>query len=814
MKLSLGTVCRGDGNVYVRVVTDGEGQGYTLKATSVLATGREEPAHVLPCPGLPNNEQVAAVSIFDLAQTLTVTAYDAQGNESAHASKRIRPWIARISSKLASMRSDSWAQTVRGFDALPHKDGASITCDMLIADGKYEILSGSVELSLDEPANATAAYEIVCLNRHGQNIAEKWICMGDALKGDEQQAQPCLRKITFSLRIPAGMKEFTVWAYPCDRESAAWSGFRSVEWFVVDDLRGRWKWRVNVPADRDPDYNRRLISEWRPSVFELEEQRRHTFVWDPLFSIVVPLFRTPLNFFNDMAASVMAQSYANFELILVNASPDAAELTAAANELAERDERVHVIQLGHNLGIAENTNKGVRAATGDFVCFLDHDDMLEPDTLFEYARALNEHDGIDLIYCDEDKTDGLTYGGVYLKPDYSPDLMLGVNYICHFLACRREVLLASGYAAPDLNGAQDYDACFRVIEAGGRVWHVRRVLYHWRVHPGSTAVNEGQKDYAQKAGLLSIQRHLDRCGIAATVRDHPRFIYHYEVEYDLSACPLVSIIIPSKDNIAALKRCLDSIVAETLYSYYEFIIVENNSSDPATFAAYKEMQDSDVRVHVIDASSADGFNFSRLCNAGAAAAHGSRLLFLNNDIEVLEPHWLDYMLGHTMRPGVGAVGAMLLYPDGTIQHAGVVYGWPGPAHLCWREPVDIYDERSTEAQPFDLSIVTGAACMVRRDAFDAIGGFDETFAVDYNDVDLCLRLCAADYSVVFDPRSRLRHDESLTRGDPMLQTDAEIVRFRAEHARLNERWVIYQALGDPFYNPRYNRNVDALYYRM
>lgn len=809
MNIRFGDMCRGDGNVYVRVLVEGVAEGCLFRA-SASVKGTSLPARVLPCPGLPGLGLVAAVSVLNVSQTLSVIIENADGRKLGQSSVRIDPRVAKLRSKFATVRKNPEVELMRGFDAVPIPGEAFVAVERLIDDGEFEIVSGFVELSADNPPNLAVSYDVVCLDRTGRRVDTGWVCMGDSCKPSKVLEECRLRTISFSMRIPAGLREFTIWAQAS--EVGAWSGFRSVEWFVVEGMRADWRRRVGVSVSSDLGYEPWFLRHHRADSNVLAAQRRHEFACAPLFSVVVPLYRTPLDFFEDMAASVLGQTYGRFELILVNASPEDGELGEAVEQLAQQDNRVRVIELEGNRGIAENTNEGIRAATGDFVCFLDHDDLLEPDALFEYARALNEHDGIDLIYCDEDKYSEGHYCGVYLKPDFSPDLLLGVNYICHFLACRREVLLQTGFTPTEMDGAQDYDATWRVIEQGGRVWHVRRVLYHWRAHPNSTAGVVGQKSYAQEAGRLAVQRHLDRCGIKATVRNHPRVTYHYEIEYDLGDWPLVSIIIPNKDGIDLLDRCLRSIRDKTTYSRYEVVIVENNSTDAETFAYYKRVQASDARVRVV-VSPEKGFNFSRVSNAGVRAARGERLVFLNNDVEVIEPRWIELMLGPTMRPEVAAVGALLLFPDDTIQHAGVVYAMPFPGHTCHRLPIDLYERRDLEAQPFNVSISTAACLMVTRTAFEKIGGFDEGFAVDFNDVDFCLRLRSEGYHIVLNPRVRLYHYESASRGRAVAYMDDEKVRFQKEGARLNARWASYCGAGDPLYHPLMNRAVDNLYYR-
>lgn len=519
------------------------------------------------------------------------------------------------------------------------------------------------------------------------------------------------------------------------------------------------------------------------------------------FSIVVPLYRTPIRYFRIMYKSVLDQIYSNWELILVNASPDDRQLD---QELATiQDSRVKIVMLQDNLGIAENTNVGIREAAGDYICFFDHDDVLEPTALWEYAQVISKKPNVDALYCDEDL---LNERGEYLLPhfksDFNLDLLRCHNYITHFLAVRssiaKRLMLNHIY-----DGAQDYDFVLRVSEESHCIEHVAKVLYHWRMHAGSTAGNPDSKTYADESGRKALEDHLKRCNLPASVTKtkHP-FVYH--VNYQVIGNPLVSIIIPNKDNTEVLKRCIDSILGKTTYEKFEIVIVENNSTTSDIVEYYEQLK-KHQNIKVVEWNSE--FNYSAINNFGERFAKGDYLVLLNNDTEVIEPDWLSIMLSYCQRKDIGAVGARLLYPDDTVQHAGVFMkkcdnldDAAGPNHVFMH--VDKHDggymDRSL--RPQDLSAVTAACMMTKRSVYEELDGFDEMFAVAYNDVDYCLRVRELGLNVVYVPDVQLYHYESLSRGaDDEGSGTENYARFLSEQGLLRYRWSKYYAQGDPYY---------------
>jgi len=537
---------------------------------------------------------------------------------------------------------------------------------------------------------------------------------------------------------------------------------------------------------------------------ELNEQQSTLFTQRPLISIAVPLYRTPLKFLDAMIESVIHQSYKNWELCLANGSPEDEKLKHALEVHQARDTRIRVLNLEENLGIAGNTNAALSMATGAYIALLDHDDTLAPQALFEYVSALNEHPDYDMFYSDEDKIDeaGKKHFEPNFKPDYNPDLFMTNNYICHFFMVKKEIVDKIGGFRTGYDGAQDYDFILRCIENGNHIHHVPQVLYHWRSHMNSTARDFSSKDYAYDAGRRALQDHFDRLGMDVTVKYGPQFGW-YSNEYHLQSHPLVSVLIPNKDHIPDLKRCVDSLYEHTTYDNFEIIVIENNSIEPATFAYYDKMVEEHDNFRVVYYKG--GFNYAWINNFGFESAMGDYVLLLNNDVEVISENMFERMLGFCMRSDVAIVGAKLYYEDETIQHAGVVVGVNGVAAHAFsglnRGELG-YMARAAVSQNY--SAVTAACMMVKSSVYREVGGLDgENFAVAFNDIDFCLRVRKAGYRIVFDAETELYHAESKSRGYE--DTPEKMERFSKEIDRFVSRWKSFMAEGDPCYNRNFSQ---------
>ena len=543
----------------------------------------------------------------------------------------------------------------------------------------------------------------------------------------------------------------------------------------------------------------RPIPKHLPSERVLAKQRKDVFDPAPLFSVVVPLYKTPEDFLVQLVDSVKAQSYANWELILSDGSGEDTPLSDVLDRLEASDSRIRAVRNNKQLRIAENTNAAIAAARGDYIAFADHDDLLTPNALYENAAAIRENPAAELLYSDEDKIGiGEKYMQPNMKPDFDPDFLRSVNYICHLLVAKKSLIDKVGMLDPAYDGAQDYDFVLRCTEATDNIVHIPKILYHWRFFEGSTAANPESKTYAFEAGRRAIEAHYSRLGLPATVLmgEYPgiyRTVYHWE------GTPCVSILIPNKDHIDDLDKCLKSIDRGVRYPNLEIIIIENNSTEEDTFLYYRDLMERDDRVKVVYYEG--GFNFSAINNFGAKEAKGEYLFLLNNDTEFISDDVIGEMLSFCRRDDVGAVGARLYYEDNTIQHAGVIVGWggiAGHAFVNQNRGETGYQHRIICQQ--DLSAVTAACLMVKKSVYDEVGGLTEELAVAFNDIDFCMKIRRAGYLIVYDPFAELYHYESKSRG--LDQGNPEkVARFQNEMAIFQKRWPEILRDGDPYYNP-------------
>jgi GT2 family glycosyltransferase len=537
-----------------------------------------------------------------------------------------------------------------------------------------------------------------------------------------------------------------------------------------------------------------------PTQSELSTQRETRFPYMPLISIITPTFNTPKRFLDDMIQSVKAQTYSNWELCLADGSTDES-VFEELKSYAANDARIKIVKMEKNEGISGNSNGALKLASGDYIGLFDHDDLLTPDALFEMVKAINSQDKPDLIYSDEDKTDetGKKRFMPHFKPDFSIDFLRASNYICHFTIIKNSLLEKSGrYFDSKYDGAQDYDLVLRCIEKTDKIYHIPKVLYHWRVHANSTAGGASSKPYTHFAGKRAIEDHLKRLGIKADVVDVDKSISNlYRVRYDLSIHPKVSIIIPSYDHKEDLEKCLKSISRTNTYDNLEVLVIENNSKDKKTFDYYDEINGKN---HVKVLYYPDQFNFAKINNWAVRQSTGEYIVFMNNDIEMITLGWIEEMLSYAQRKEVGMVGAKLYYPDNTIQHAGVIIGLGGVAgHAFTKYPRNAYGYFSRAIVAQDLSAVTAALMMIRRDVFNEVNHFDELFAVAFNDVDLCMKVRQKKYLIVFDPFVEAYHYESKSRGYE--DTPEKKKRFEGEINRFYMKW------GPHVIDPYYNKNL-------
>ena len=587
---------------------------------------------------------------------------------------------------------------------------------------------------------------------------------------------------------PAHIRQVAAWCARVGREEGAEALWREISFRVnLAFHRDTWRYRADLPTRK-----------------KLAAQRAAGVPGGPKISVVAPLYNTPPCFLRQMIGSVTGQSYQNWQLVLADASDAAhSEVGRIAGAYAKKDGRITYVKLGENKGIAGNTNAGLAAAQGDWLTLLDHDDLLYKNALFEVAKAAAG--GADFVYSDEIVlTENLKHLVDYhFKPDFEPDYLRGCNYITHLAAFSRALLdRAGGGERSEYDGSQDFELILRLTERAEKILHLPYVLYIWRSHAGSTASSMEAKPYALAAGERAINSHLARVGLAGEAFAIPGCPGAYRVRYALTGQPLVSVIIPNKDHAGDLARCLESLYAKAGYPRFEVIVVENNSTDPATFAYYEtaKRQFAGLRVETYRGA----FNFSAINNFGRSAAKGGQLLLLNNDIECLSEGFLAELLMYSQRPDVGCVGAKLYYPDDRIQHAGVFIGLGGTAgHSHKSHPRASAGDLYRLATPQNLLAVTGACLMVKTALYDAMGGLDEAlFAVAYNDIDLCLKLHAAGRTNVFTPFAEAYHYESKSRG---LDTQSEnAARYEREKANFINKYGALIAAGDPYYNRHFN----------
>ena len=796
MKLKIGSICRGRGIVYIQILVSAD-----APIRSVIFTAQSERKVSLPVEAyaLPDSGRKSTEASFVLATPmletrriiLTAEGFDEEGTKLGTVSRSIMraatKWLSRINYRI----NFEAASHIRDIDRFTYSQQIHINPLVCTKTHNGQLL---VKGAICTPCG-TGRPSLSLIYSDGVKCSgfEPYYLPGDNVI---YEGIPRI-EVPFTARIPDDGQGYCLVA---SGDDGIRSGFMSLykggdtplflthaPYYYADAQPQRWQ---AYAGDRE-----RRFALANPEDYQIQD--------GPSFSLVVPLYHTPPVFLRDMIDSVVNQLYRQWELVLVNSTPDDRDMARVLD--GYHDERIIVLCQEENLGISGNTNVGIDACNGDYIAFLDHDDLLDKLALFRYASKLVDDPTIDALYSDEDF---LTEDGVFINPrfksDFNIDLLRAHNYITHFVAVRaslaRDLRLRSEY-----DGAQDYDFLLRLAERTDRIIHIPDVLYHWRMSEGSTAGNPESKPAAAAAGLTALNEHLGRCGLhaQASYTDIP---FLYRTQYDVVGEPLVSIIIPNKDSRAILERCIDSIVQKTVYPSYEIIIVENNSVTEDVYSYYETVQRRYPMVRVLTWD--EEFNYSKINNYGVHEAKGDYLLLLNNDTEVIEPHWLDSMLGFCQRDDVGVVGAKLLYPDDTVQHAGVAMLYcpdlslmGGPVHMFCDLDRDEpgYANRAIFSQ--DVSMVTGACLLTKRALFDALGGLSEKYRVAYNDVDYCLKVRREGHLVVFDADALLYHYESFSRGKDVAGPSAR--RFATEQGMLRQDWPECFTEPDPYYGKHF-----------
>lgn len=533
-----------------------------------------------------------------------------------------------------------------------------------------------------------------------------------------------------------------------------------------------------------------------------KETVRSELKYRPLISVLVPVYNVDAKYLRVCIDSILGQSYDNFEICMVDDASTKEETIDVLKEY-EKNEKIKIKYRKTNGQISRATNDALEMAKGTFVALVDNDDVLEKDALYEVVKVLNEDKTLDLIYSDEDKIDvDGERRDPHFKPDFSPDTLLSLNYICHLTVIRTSVVREVGGWTVGVEGAQDYDLFLKVTEKTQRVCHIPKILYHWRMLPNSTALKLSNKDYAQDNGKKAIEMALKRRGIDARVEKDLKTTY-YQVFYKLKKEPMVSILIPMRDQAEVTRVCLESIYKKTRYKNFEIIIINNGSIEKESFLLFEEFKKKHENFRVIDEDIE--FNYSKLNNLAAKKAKGEYLVLLNNDTEIITEDWLSIMVGYGVQPHVGAVGAKLIYPDETLQHAGVILGLGGVASHAYigasREDVGMYGRLKV---PYDYAAVTAACLLVSKKKFEEVNGLEEDLKVAYNDIDFCLKLLKKGYFNVFLPMVEIYHFESKSRGSD-LDPD-KIERFNSEQKYMWKKWQ--ETLDDDrFYNPNFTKKA-------
>ena len=546
-------------------------------------------------------------------------------------------------------------------------------------------------------------------------------------------------------------------------------------------------YKLVVPESKE--YQEEKYNKWRSEKATIKENKE--FKYNPLISIITPLYNTPKEFFIDYIKSLQEQTYTNWEVCLVDASETQLEYVKNIN-----DKRLKYKRLEENKGISENSNEAIQMASGEFLALVDHDDIIAPNALNEVVKKLNEKPETDFIYSDEDKFEGNVENRFYpfFKPDFSPDFLRSNNYICHLSVIRKTLVEKIGGFRKEFDGAQDYDLILRITENTNKIEHIPEILYHWRIHSTSTAQNMETKNYAIEAGRRAIEEHCKSLELPIEKVESIKPLGSYRIKYKVIGEPLISIIIPNKDSVKYLKRAINSILKST-YKNYEIIIVENNSTKKSTFKYYEKIK-SFAKIIKYEGE----FNYSKINNFGVTYANGEYLLLLNNDIKVITKDWIEEMLSICQREDVGIVGAKLLYSDKTVQHAGVVVGMGGIAGHVNRLISDKnpgYFGRVAVINNY--SAVTAACLMTKKELYEKVEGLDEKFKVAFNDVDFCMKIRQFNKLVVYTPFARLFHYESKSRGYE--DTPEKLERFNGEIKLFESKWKDELEKGDTYFNP-------------
>lgn len=525
--------------------------------------------------------------------------------------------------------------------------------------------------------------------------------------------------------------------------------------------------------------------------------------YEPIISLLIPVYNIGEKYLSDCLDSILNQDYQNFEICLVDDCSTLEETKETLKKYEILDDRIKVSYRAENGHISKATNDALSMATGEFVGLVDNDDVLSPNALSEIVKVLNRNPSLDFIYSDEDKLDlNGRRCDPHFKPDYSPDTLLSLNYICHFSVIRKELMDKIGGFTVGLEGAQDHDLFLRIVEQTTNIYHISKILYHWRMVKGSTSMTISNKSYATDKGKIAIENALARRNIKGHVEKDEASTY-YRVVYEFEKEPTVSIVIPTRDYADILEKCLSSLYEKTDYKNYEVIIVNNNSVKKETFDLFEQYKKNHTNFKVIDANIE--FNYSKINNMAVKESTADIIVLLNNDTEIISPNWLSVMVGYAMQSHIGAVGPKLLYPDTTVQHAGVILGLGGVASHAYigssKNDLGMFGRLRV---PYNYSAVTAACLAVSREKFNEVGGLEEDLMVAYNDMDFNIKLLKHGYYNVCVPQVELFHHESKSRG--LDTTSEKYKRFLKESDYMYKKWE-NEINNDHFYNDNFTKKM-------
>lgn len=782
------SLCRGDGQGYVRLsfsdLQDVSFADLVVTARAVVS------GQVIPCDlywldavenmwsSVSNRDAVIVFPLLD-GTNLFIDIVDRNDEGKVYFTVEVDPLKSKIRSRLTYKMHPDQAAVIRDISERLISGNPHVEVTGIYPDGKGKVI---VRCTATMHGNENESYVVQVLDECAQPLSVTPVVLEDSMCSEGKDTAIKHRRLTYAFAMDMNPRMFCVTVQAENNVLDAASDCMLAPKFQrlldgsVAELRH---------ASLDPSYDF-FFRKHRLNPADARAQKEICGAWKqkPLLSLICVAFNTSEEYFKELLSSVLNQTYTHFELIVVDVST--AGSTTVKNVLARyNDDRIRVVK-AENKSIAENTNVGIAVAQGDYIAFIDHDDVIEPDALYWYAHEIRQHPQVDLLYCDEDKLQDGRYVWPVFKPAFNKDLLYSYNYVTHMLMVSRHALKQVDLSEADVSGAQDYDLTLKCVEVARDIRNVSHMLYHWREHPGSTSANAQSKPYAVEAGRLALQRHFDRMNLPAKVESLPA-MFRYRVRYEHTDEPKVSIVIPTKDHIDLLRACLTSVIEKTTYRNYEIIIAENNSVEPQTFTYYDELEQRHDNVRVVKWPG-KGFNYSAICNYGASFASGEIFLFLNNDTEVIEPEWMTSMVGFFARPDVGMVGAKLLYHDGLVQHGGVWVSPNGCDYINQRCGAAELGYMETLQHPFDCAAITGACQMIRREVFEQINGFDEDLAVVLNDVDLCMKSNATGYLTVFDADALLYHNEFSSRGRDE-QNPEKVARAIQEQMRFYDRWA-------------------------